>query len=311
MWIALALACHSPAPCGSGDLCRVIGTGTAGIGPEGAPALESALYLPSSVFALPNGRLGVVDSNNNRVRELTDDGTVVTVLGNGEHAAASVGAAALDTPLDGPSDAVTGPDGLLYVALEHEGRVIRVGADGRVEDVVSDLDGALVGPTGLVFDDADRLHIVDGATDTMVVVEPDGAARIELEGLVAPRGVTWDAAAGRLLVAEHGAVRSCDPDRGVAEVRQADLSAPELALAVGDDLWVLEGPSGTLWSIDPTGARRAVIGDGFPGITADPPAPATETRLLLPLGLWLGPDGDVFVADALQQAVLRCVGCAG
>lgn len=319
------VGCGPDAACRDGALCRIAGTGLAGFDGDGRDARESALYLPSAVFRTPNGRLGIIDANNHRVREIADDGTLRTLVGTGEHGPAVDGATAAETPLDNPSDAVTGPDGLLYLAIEHSGRVVRIGADGRVVAVAGTgelgddgdggpaVDARLDSPTGLAFDDAGRLHVSDRATGRLRVIELDGRIRTEIPDLARPQRVSWDATSGRLLVADtdNGAIRACDPTDGTSSLLIDGLGAPQAAVASADGrVWIADADAGTVGRFDADGSWVPIIGDGARGFAPDPPARATEARLMFPMGLLVEANGDVYVADALQHAVFVCPGCA-
>ncbi|MFN7146005.1 MAG: hypothetical protein ACK4YP_19670, partial [Myxococcota bacterium] len=156
-----------------GTVCRVAGTGDLGFNGEGLPALESWLYFPSAVRAHPDGRLVVVDFNNMRVRALDPDGTLVTLVGNGDHAWSSPGAPALETALENPIDAVFAPDGTAYILPLHEARVLHLGADGIVTPCAGSgevgyagdggdaLTAAMSEASGLAVDEAGTLYIAD------------------------------------------------------------------------------------------------------------------------------------------------------
>src|SRR5580765_2569683 len=70
--------------CASGQICTVAGTGIAGDGADGLPALETRLYLPQDTTVGPDARLYVVDWNNHRIRVIDDGGVMRIVAGAGE-----------------------------------------------------------------------------------------------------------------------------------------------------------------------------------------------------------------------------------
>jgi DNA-binding beta-propeller fold protein YncE len=64
-----------------GDICPVAGTGDAGFNGEGRHALDSWMSFPMSITYSPYGRPIIADWNNHRLREVQDDGTLVTIMG--------------------------------------------------------------------------------------------------------------------------------------------------------------------------------------------------------------------------------------
>ena len=72
----------------------------------------------------------------------------------------------------GPEDVALDAAGLIYTGC-HDGRILRIGADGNAE-AWADTGGR---PLGMEFDDQGRLWVADGFQG-LVVVEPDGRSRV-------------------------------------------------------------------------------------------------------------------------------------
>src|SRR5262249_2667363 len=69
---------------GPGVISTLAGTGTAGFSGDGGPAFEAQLNTPSGVAADPLGDVYIVDSANNRIREVAaSTGIITTVAGGG------------------------------------------------------------------------------------------------------------------------------------------------------------------------------------------------------------------------------------
>jgi hypothetical protein len=137
-WLALlALAAAPLAACsGSGDddpeaaacggpgvICTYLGTGKAGIDPEGTRPLQTRLYLPQDVTFGPDGNPYVIDWNNHRVRTIVDD-RVYTVVGNGEIGEAPDGIAT-NTSLNHPTHVAFDLEGQMIVSAWHNSKVMR------------------------------------------------------------------------------------------------------------------------------------------------------------------------------------------
>lgn len=192
--------------------------------------------------------------------------------------------AAAAAGLAGPTAAVFGPDGNLYVASFDDDRVLRFGPDGTFVDTFVDSGaGGLHGPDiGMAFGpDGDlyvpgwssaSVHRYDAATGLSLgaVVGPEA-------GLVAPRGLAWDGD-GRMYVSDNAAnlVLRVDPT-GAAETfytqrRVTGLWFDDGELLVGSD----RGDAVT--AVDPaTGASLGVL------------VPASDIDGTTAIGGWITP----------------------
>jgi sugar lactone lactonase YvrE len=306
LWL---LACKQPEPepppvdaCEddpTGLVCTVAGTGVRGANGDDLPALETHLFLPSTAEFDPDGRLVVVDFNNQRVRRLRDDGVLETLAGNGAHAYASDDVSARTSPLENPTGLAIGQDGRLFVTELHGARVLQIEDDwltvyaGSVDspgypDYFGDGGPArgagMSESTGLAMDDSGTLYIADTENHCIRAVSPDeiidtvaGAGVPMLQdgvgteaGFFHPYGVA--VADGVLYVA----------DQGNHSVRRIELS---------------------------TGEVTTLAGTGVAGFSGDG-GPAAQAQLYAPQGLEVGPDGALYVADTYNH-VIRRIGTDG
>jgi hypothetical protein len=85
----------------AGMLYTLAGTGAAGSNGDGGPAWEASLNAPAALELGANGglllggSLLIMDSQNRRIREVANDGTIATVLGGGGQAVTAEGVGAL------------------------------------------------------------------------------------------------------------------------------------------------------------------------------------------------------------------------
>jgi DNA-binding beta-propeller fold protein YncE len=123
---------------GPGAFRVVAGDGRRGFGGDGGPALDAQLRLDddSGIAVSENGTLYVADSGNDRVRAVSPNGTIETVLGNGAapsaQAAGRLGfspTAAHSFTLGAPQGLALAPNGDLVVAAS---AVVRLSPDGMV-----------------------------------------------------------------------------------------------------------------------------------------------------------------------------------
>jgi DNA-binding beta-propeller fold protein YncE len=270
-------ACDEP-----GTICTIAGRpGELGFDGDGNAALETMLYFPSGLAWSPEGRLVVDDFNNMRIRELTDDGRLVTIAGSGIHGWAVPGPA-LASPLENPVDVAFLPDGTLVVDELHTGRLLAV-KDGTIAVLAGDgeegysgdggpaADATLDNPAGVATADDGTVYVSDTGNHCVRFVRDatietlvgdgtagmdDGAGHVRLNR---PQHVRVDAERHRLLVA----------DSGNHVVRAIDLGTHEVTIVAGT------GEDGS-------------DGDG---------GPATSARLSQPYGVAVDLDGGLLIAD--------------
>src|SRR3954447_17591299 len=101
-----------------GTITTIAGQGgSAGFSGDGAPGISASLSTPYGLVADAAGGVYIVDSGNNRVRKLSNDGsrTISTIAGNGTAGYSGDGGSALSATLNGPSNlAINAATGDLY-----------------------------------------------------------------------------------------------------------------------------------------------------------------------------------------------------
>ena len=291
----LAITAGCADPCADGLVCTIAGNGLLGFNGDGMDARDSWLAAPTSVTVDPEGRPVVIDYSNMRVRVL-DDGVLTTIVGDGRHAYSEIGAAPRDTPLENPVDAVWGPDGLLYVLPQHEGRVIRV-KDGVIErfagtgaiDHAGDggpaVDAAMGYTGGFAFGPDGSLYISDNTHSRV--------RRIDPTGIIATVLGTGERALGT-------------PGYGP----EMAIDSPERIAIDGDRLLVADTANDRVLGLDLTTLEATVIaGTGERGFAGDG-GQAVDAQLDRPVGVLPGRDGGVLIGD-LENHVVRFVSADG
>jgi uncharacterized protein (TIGR03437 family) len=141
---------------GAGAVTIVAGNGSPGFSGDGGPATEATMYGPYAIALDGAGDLFIAD--NYRVREVTTDGIIHTVAGNG-------GQAFYPTGDEGPAvDAQLFPDaiavdsqGNLFIGVRGTNSVRRVGKDGIIHTIAS----GLYLPSGLTVDSSGNIYVLD------------------------------------------------------------------------------------------------------------------------------------------------------
>jgi len=101
-----------------GIITTVAGTGVGGYDGDGVLAINAQINHPVGVDVDPLGNLYISDSWNQRVRQVSSNGIITTVAGNGVVGPYVDGVLPKDTPLGGSINGLTvAPNGDLYVAV--------------------------------------------------------------------------------------------------------------------------------------------------------------------------------------------------
>jgi sugar lactone lactonase YvrE len=188
-----------------GTFAVVAGTGSAGYGGDGGPAVDAELNRPGGMAFGADGTLYFADEGNDRVRAISPSGIITTVVGTGT-LSANGGFVADGTPTRradvSPNDVAFGPGGVLY--LTTEAQVLRLNADGTLSGVAGADTGqqgtsggggpakaaSTEGATGLAFDSAGNLYFFGFDAKTIFVVPPSGTPTDPLgDQSIYPHGV--------------------------------------------------------------------------------------------------------------------------
>jgi RHS repeat-associated protein len=189
-------------------------------------------------------------------------------------------------PLDGPHGVAIAPDGTIYLADENHNRVVRLTTAGKIEPVAGTgtagysgdggpaTNAKLSQPLGLALDKDGTLYIAERGNLVVRRVQTDG---------------TIDTFAG------GGSPKTGNGDGGPAT--GAVFGEPH-ALAIGRDgsLFIADAVTPSVRCVRPNGIIETVLGTGVLGTSGDG-GPGAKAQIQDPLGLAMGPDDSLYVAD--------------
>ena len=234
------------------------------------------------VGALENGWFATPTSSGPRT---------VTVAGTGRSAFSPDGGPAASAALVRPVAVAVGPHGVIYIAEGN--RVREVDAAGRISTVAGTGDPGDAGdggpatraelntPQGLAVDSAGRLYIADTLNNRVRRIDPDGTIRT-----VAGTG-------------DAGYIGDGTP------AITARLNLPTgLAIGFGDALFISDTANNVVRQLGADGIIRTVAGTGEAGYRGDG-GPAVYAVLHDPGGLAFDDEGNLYIADALNQRIRR------
>ena len=226
-----------------------------------------------------NGAIYIADEDNHRIRMIFN-GQVTTLAGNGVEGFADGDAA--EAQFNNPSGVAVSSDGTVYVADYHNHR-IRMIRDGQVTTLAgtdqqgtkngSRLDARFNSPTGIALGSDGTVYVADQENHCIRMIRNDKVTKLAGTG-----------------------------SKGFADgpAAQAKFHCPQ-GVAVGSD--------GSVYIADSTNNRIRLVRDGQvttlagSGVKGFQDGAAAQATFYLPVGVAVGPDGAVYVADESNHRI--------
>ena len=264
----------------------VAGGSTVGYNGDNIQATSATLYYPDGVATDVAGNLYIIDSANNRIREVNHStGVITTVAGNGTNGYSGDNGPATAAGIANPHAIALDSAGDLFIADTGNQRIREVNhATGIISTVAGNgtrgfIDNTaataaeLYLPEGIAVDAAGNLYISD--TDNDRVREVNASTHT----------ITTIVGSGN-----YGS----NGDGGLAAAAQ--LSEPEgVALDAAGDLFIADYGNNRVRAVDhATNIITTVAGNGNTGSTGDN-GPATAASIYAPISLAVDTAGDVFI----------------
>jgi trimeric autotransporter adhesin len=159
------------------------GNATFRFGGDGGLAIDAQLYSPAGLAFDSNGAMYIADTDNNRIRSVSANGTISTIAGNG--LAGYVDGAAASASFSGPTGIAVDSGLNLYIADTGNNVVRKLTPGGTVSTVagggsnpfnenVRATTVALGTPTGVAVDSTGNLYIAASTSQKVFKVDTDG-----------------------------------------------------------------------------------------------------------------------------------------
>jgi uncharacterized protein (TIGR03437 family) len=307
----------------TGILTRVAGNATSGFSGDNGPAVNAQLYGPSGLALDPAGNLYIADTNNKRIRKVSN-GIITTVAGNGALGPAGDGGPATSAALSYPYSLAVDTTGNLYIG---DSGVIRKVTNG----VIGGVAGAQGYFTGIAVDTAGNLYLLDSMTPRVLKVSNGVAVTFAGNGTYGFGGDNGPATAAQLggdpddggpsgiAVDSTGSVYIADTYNG--RVRKISngvittVAGASTAIPLTYPIFIAADSAGALYISDPSnttggdrlrkvanGAVTTIAGNGYLSFSGDN-GPAANAQFYQPGGVAIDSAGRIYIADTQNNRV--------
>ncbi len=272
-------------------ITTVAGTGQRGMRGDGGPATQALIQRPTAVALDSKGILYIADEQNHRVRMVTPEGIITTVVGTGRTEAQDRDLPADKTNLSNAYGIATDLDDNLYVLSRDHGKILRVGADGIARRIAG------TGVSGFSGDGGPALKAQINFSNH-VVADAHGNLFIADTGNHRVRKISTD---GIITTVAGTGTRGYSGDGGPAV--EAKLAVPS-AIAIDADgiVYIADFLNHRIRKLSTDGTITTIAGTGTAGYNGDGRL-AIESQIGEPCGVAVDRQGYVYIGDQVNLRV--------
>ncbi|MBO9540477.1 IPT/TIG domain-containing protein [bacterium] len=321
----------------SGGLITTVAGGGSGFG-DGGPATAALLSNPNGIALDAEGTLYIADTNNSRIRKVSD-GIISTIAGNGNFGATGDGGPPANAVLGYPFGVAVDATGAIYVADTYNNRIRKI-SSGVITTVAGGGSGLgdggpatgaqLAFPQAIEVDAAGAFYVADTNNSRIrkvsggIITTVAGGGSASDDGgpatgaqLSSPHGIALDAT-GTLYLVDSNRKRirkvvagTITTAAGNGFASFAGDGGPATAALFSAPYSVAVDPQGTVYVAELQNNRVRMIREGIVttvaggGSATGDGGPATEALLNGPFGVALGPDGSLYISEAYGNKVRK------
>lgn len=290
-----------------GSISTVAGNGgQAGFAGDGGAATAAELNQPTAVAPLIGGGFLIADRGNNRIRKVSPNGVITTVAGSGAvcpalSATCGDEGAAVAAQISSPYGVTATPDGSFLIA---EGNRIRKVSSSGIISLVVGTGPACAAPTRPCGDGGAAMA-AELNQPTQVAVQSGGSLLIADSGDNRIRRVS----SGGTITTIAGTGGAGSWGNGVAAT-SANLNSPSGVSVAPNGVIVIADSYSQLIRTVSGGIIQTVAGRADQSCTPSTSncgdgGPALAAALDVPFEVTVSPDGEILLADLLDQRIRR------
>jgi sugar lactone lactonase YvrE len=310
----------------TGTINSVAGNGQAGFSGDDGIATSAELNAPLAIAVDTSKNLYIADTQNMRVRKVSESGEIVTIAGTGTAGYSGDKGPALSASLSSPSGVAVDASGNVYIADTGNGVIRKIDASGEITTVAGNgtvgysgdkgpATSAELTAAGVAVDSLGNLYIVDSnrirkvdPSGTITTIAGTGVAGFTGDGgtatsakLSSPTAVATDSS-GNIYIADAGnyRVRRIDTSgkistvagNGKADFNNDNIPATSAGISVAgvavDDSGIYIADANRIRKVDATGTITTIAGNGSSGDDGDG-GTATSAEISSPVALAITP----------------------
>ena len=259
---------------------------------DNGPATEALISTPVGVAVDSRNRIYFSETGFDLIRRIDTNGVITTFAGNRREGFAGDNGPALQASFSGPIGLAFDSSDNLYIADRTNRRIRRITSAGVITTVAGDGQNRFAGDGGPALQASFR-------DPYAVAVMPNGDILVADVGDNRIRRFT---PGGTISTFAGNGQNASTGDGGPA--LQASLAVPAgLAVDANGTVYVVDNGTHTVRRIDVSGTITTIAGNGRRGFSGDG-GPATAASFNSPqLGVVVGPNGDLFVADTSNNRI--------
>jgi sugar lactone lactonase YvrE len=240
----------------------IVGTGSAGYGGDGGPAVAAMIDRPIDLAVDHQGNLLIADVGNDTVRKVDSTGVITTIAGNGSSGYSGDGGPATQAQID-PECLAADSQGNIYI-----GNYSRSGSAIRKVDTAGNISTLFnIRARAMVLDADDHLFVL--TTSQVSRIAPDGT-----QSVVAGTGSSGYSGDGGAAI-------------------EAQLSSPvDIAIDRYGNLFIAESSGGRVRRVDTNGIITTYAGGGD---SENDGVPALEADVELLSSIAVDPGGNLYI----------------
>jgi hypothetical protein len=268
---------------------------------DGGLALAATLDQPTALARDNAGDLFIADTEDNVVREITPDGVIHLIAGNGTEGDRGQGGPALHAELDSPQGVAVNGQGDVFIADTYNDVVREVTPRGFISTYAGDGNpgyrgdngpagkAELSSPTGLALDSVGNLYIADSGNSVI--------RRVSTNGVITT--VAGNVAADQA----SGGLGGFSGDNGPAT--SARLDSPQgIALDQAGDLFIADTFNNAIREVTPAGTISTVVNTAGAKGSSGNGGPATAAKLNTPFTVSVdNSTGNLYIADTSNNKI--------